>query len=536
MDKLSTSSATFIKRGGNSKPSNVSIYDKSQKEIAMKRALETFASSTSRAILNADCIIWLVPLFAVQYYEAAFSQDVLKYRSIAGQYLAKQPGGQHSLRIDAKLQGPSASRYLSLLQYLYIKGSKSEEINKGLKDMFTGPAGTTILGNLIGSGEMFSAATNKVKELDVIKQDMDTTKEDLVEISKNDFKWMRSNYHKTFNVTTKEFVIFDVYIESLIYWQDLDTTDRDTINVSILFHKFIEPPYITDVFIGKAIEEDTRSFETALNEEIKANSYVESEKPLSTAPPLLPQDKMNAYAKNSWKALTAMNLSDSPQLYTRANMKRSYIRTKKLDTQANNYTDLHLNLINIASTGIITNMFQMVGQKPNDYNLQNRNIRNMGLYGFIMNLNYASVWPKITNKIFNSKPPKKPQFSTAGTLIINQMTRIGSTTIVKPKLNDWETGLQNIIRGELYYNNFTKEMTVNDIIFVFKNNNIRVEITVKKKDGTLLLGPFPFDVTSDLNCYFMDNSGLYYILCFRRYDIITQSVYIVTYNGAVEVV
>jgi len=519
-----TSFVSYVKKTGDKKITNASIYDQSQMEIALKRAKETAISSISRASLNADCILWIIPLFGVQYYEAAFSQDVLKYRSIAGQYLAKQPGGQHSLRIDAKLQGPLTSMYLSLLQLLYIRGSKSEEINKGLKAMY----GNNIDGMVEDS---FSTNSTNVKDLEQLKSTMDTNSEELSEISKNDFKWMRSKYHKTFNVTTKEFVIFDVYIESLIYWQDHDTTDRDTINVSILFHKFIEPPYITDVFIGKAIEEDTKSFEAALKEEVKAGKYIPPKYPPVKKLNLTKKEMQNTYKINTWKALKAMNLLDSPMLYTRANMKRSYIKTKKLDTQANNYTDLHLNLINIASTELINAMFNQVNQKPGDYNLQNRNIRNMGLYGFVVALNYASVWPKITNKIYNAVQSKKPQYTKSGTLIVNQMTQIGGTSVIKPLLDDWETGLLDTMENKIRQMGVEKEMVMNDKKFVFEKSLKRISVIIKNKDNDLLsYGPWIFDISADANYYYKDN-GLYYIVCFRQFDAYNITIYIITYSG-----
>jgi len=40
-----------------------------------------------------DIVLGFVPLYTVQFYEVAISQDILKYRAVGSQFLAKQKVG-----------------------------------------------------------------------------------------------------------------------------------------------------------------------------------------------------------------------------------------------------------------------------------------------------------------------------------------------------------------------------------------------------------------------------------------------------------
>ena len=177
-----------------------------------------------------DIILGFIPLYTVQFYEVAISQDILKYRAVGSQFLAKQKGGNFALRVDAQLNDSSSQLTLTGLQKLYRNGQPREEINDGLKK---------VVG--LGSGNSaFNIVNQKPISPNANNPDNLVMSDDVAVVSPNNKKWMLSTYHSTFTAMTRDTVLFDMFIESIIYWRTLDS-DPNTIHISLLLRKFTPP-------------------------------------------------------------------------------------------------------------------------------------------------------------------------------------------------------------------------------------------------------------------------------------------------------
>lgn len=367
---LSESKSSLLIRAlqtGNSQKNTSSITTPEWKEGLAQRKKETLIAQIEMFTLNPDALIWLCPLYGVHYYEAAFSQDTLKYRSIEGQFLAKQPGGQHSLRIDALLKGPLALFTLTMLQFIYISGMAKTEMNKGLveflqNNMFTGP-------NSIPK-EIYIEQT---KNLTHLKADNKDNRFEYTKVNDLSMDWMRSAYHEAFAIVTKDLILYDMYIESLIYWQDLDSTDKDSIHVSLLFHKYYEPPKIRDVFSGVMNKLSTKYAQDMT----------------------LPQN-IQALTENA----SGIDYRDIPIFQKTLSNLGQFIKVENEDIQTENLVEVSMNYYNIIANLYLPKLFSNLLKIPFvrkfygysgtfDF-LRNREIKNAGIYRTMLYCNYAN--------------------------------------------------------------------------------------------------------------------------------------------------
>lgn len=208
----------------------------SNKDYAKRRTKEYgMALSQFAAWQYPDVMLGSVPLYNVQFYEVAISQDILKYRAVGSQFLAKQKGGNYAFRIDAILPGTDASVYLTALQAMFIHGKKQEELNDGIQDAITkGSDPFSFIGNNLG------AATPNPDNIPLNDNSIMT--------SPSNYNWLKSDKFETFTVMTRDVVLFDMYIESMIYWRTTED-DPNVIHITVLLRKFIQPRRIVGNYL-----------------------------------------------------------------------------------------------------------------------------------------------------------------------------------------------------------------------------------------------------------------------------------------------
>ncbi len=201
----------------------------SSKEYSIKRSADAVALQAAyMALQRPDCLVGAVPLYTAQMVEVASSEDVLKFRSVGGQFLAHQHGGAYAVRVDARLKGPNAGLILLALQVMHAHGDAYEGMNTKISDMFQ--RGLNISSTDIFNKEYLLGMNNRHWAEDASTEFS----------SPNDYNYIKSTWHKTFTIMTRLEMLFDMFIESLIYWRTIDD-DPDIINVSMLCRKFIPP-------------------------------------------------------------------------------------------------------------------------------------------------------------------------------------------------------------------------------------------------------------------------------------------------------
>lgn len=208
-----------------------------------KKTAVTAAGMTAlyHAYGHPDVVLGIIPLYNAQMIEVTKSHQNLKYRAIGGQFLAHQRGGRYALRIDVKLPDTndylnledvdinlrvSSNTILSLLEMLHVYGGKMIKDNMDITKVNINNMG--ISGALTGE-----SLTNAIDSGEVNL--------------KGDYTAIKSDWHETFAIITKEEILFNMYIESIVYWRTNRNDDPSTINVSILCRKFVKPPEITEL-------------------------------------------------------------------------------------------------------------------------------------------------------------------------------------------------------------------------------------------------------------------------------------------------
>jgi len=292
-------------------------------------------SAMYHAYGEPDVILGVIPLYNAQMIEVTKSHQELKYRSIQGQFLAHQRGGNYALRIDVKLpytddyyniidnplndktvlqafaRPPTSLDILTLIQMMHIIGDKVEidNINSGVFNM-----GNNLVQNAL-KGESFKNA--------VLDGEIEL---------KGEYTSVKAEWHRTFPILIKEEILFNMFIETMVYWRTVKNDDPNTINLSILCRKFLEPPEIIDI-VPKKIEylKDINVVEINKSENVTGLGSAKIVRTIDgTVPREIIEDKdryiVNQYKKNNIASAW------SPTVYT--------VRNK--DRTANDYEVLEL--------------------------------------------------------------------------------------------------------------------------------------------------------------------------------------------------
>ena len=183
-----------------------------------------FASLLYHKMNKPDVILGLLPLYTCQYYDVAVSNDKLNYRSIKGQYMAHQKGGTRAMRIDLKLAGSDQGSYLSLLQMLHEYGALQPPIKVQL-------AAAAAVG---GGSAVFPLTSRLMNPTEMIPLNGQDQKRVAVEFDNmsNPF-YTIDNVHKTFDIITKDEILFGMYLETLIYSRNVKN-GKDMLEVHLL--------------------------------------------------------------------------------------------------------------------------------------------------------------------------------------------------------------------------------------------------------------------------------------------------------------
>lgn len=235
-----------------------------------------------------DTLLGFLPLYAVQYLEVGRSQDILQYRAVGAEFLAQQQGGNLGMRIDIMLQGSTAPLILGILNAMtlysredseYDEKTSQQSLNEQKVDNttngiinqnpFTARGPTSVLksnySSIVGVTPEISMFTTKPGDylqveddykIDSVADLKDADEEHLkVANDKNthitvpdDLTWAKSVYHRTFPVVTRDELLFDMYIETLVYRR---TTKKGSkvIYCTILLRQFTPPDVVVETHL-----------------------------------------------------------------------------------------------------------------------------------------------------------------------------------------------------------------------------------------------------------------------------------------------
>lgn len=174
-------------------------------------------------IIKPDIIIAGIPVWHITRLGHAASNEILKYRSMGGIFLAHQKGGKETFKFTAKLFGPARFAMVKLLELLLDLGSEQARDFMGLG---------------FGGYITFADAKKNIIEQSSLKI---TRSDPLVEWSKQgQFDDQRYAYHRTYPIITETRIYTDMYMETMVIREDIKL-GKDCIEVQCAFRQYVPP-------------------------------------------------------------------------------------------------------------------------------------------------------------------------------------------------------------------------------------------------------------------------------------------------------
>jgi len=222
---------------------------------ALKRAAWLAYYEAFYSFNKPDVILGLLPLYTVQNIEVSRSHDILKYRAVRGEFMAHQKGGNVAVRIDFTLTGENQGYMLLILKGLQYYGS--EQIN--YSNISMGGGGTIEPLDMLGKDANIINTTKGLQQtLDITipeandgsisdyKKDRREVYGDTKYYEPGDYSYLEQKIHKTFPVFLRDEVLYDMYIETLIYSRNVKEGPQN-IHGTILLRHFVKPNELNNV-------------------------------------------------------------------------------------------------------------------------------------------------------------------------------------------------------------------------------------------------------------------------------------------------
>jgi hypothetical protein len=195
-----------------------------------------------------DIILGFLPLYTVQNIEVSRSHDILKYRAVRGEFMAHQKGGNVAVRIDFILTGDNQDYEL-----LYLKGLQYWGVNETKKYMISASGS----GDAIDYDKSSASIISRNSTKQVIPEASNGNITDMQQLDKEnlgnttyyepgDYSYLEQKIHKTFTLYTRDEILYDMYIETLIYSRNIKEGSQN-IHGTILLRHFVKPDVIKNV-------------------------------------------------------------------------------------------------------------------------------------------------------------------------------------------------------------------------------------------------------------------------------------------------
>jgi hypothetical protein len=193
--------------------------------------------------LKPEIIIAGIPIYSVQKQGHAASDEMLKYRSIGGIFLAHQKGGNRTFKFDALIYGPSRLLLLAALQKLLKHGRQIGIPLSDIKgfDTWQTPSGYTAEDRAIRQNSISSYVDNEAQlNLSFVP------------------------YHRTFPIITDSKIYTNMYLETLVVRENIKL-GINCIEVRCAFREYYPPTNIEIRKQNEGTEDEKLYYDTWLD-------------------------------------------------------------------------------------------------------------------------------------------------------------------------------------------------------------------------------------------------------------------------------
>ena len=186
--------------------------------------------------LTPDLMIAGIPIWFVKHIGHASSDEIMKYRSMGGIFLAHQKGGRNTFKFTAHFFGPARYILTKILEFILDLGSESDRAITSL---------------IPGQPITFLDPSGKYPDPKSLAA---TIRAPLVEYTtKDEFQNERYVYHRTFPITTQTKIYTDMYMETMVT-RESTKFGIESIEVICAFRQFTPPTHfqksIVDLGLG----------------------------------------------------------------------------------------------------------------------------------------------------------------------------------------------------------------------------------------------------------------------------------------------
>jgi hypothetical protein len=227
-------------------------------EVAGTHALKGLAYTALYGKVNGwsllgkpDVILGVLPLYGVQYLEIARSQDTLEFRSIEAEFLGHQKGGNLGIRVDCILDGTMQNTVANILWWMHLMGREEHDVNTNLTPVFTNVSSIEVdalssagLPVTFGGAQNTSVPSIQIENEEELYAQM-SANESLHTTTPDDMKLDVTPWHKTFTLVTPHELVFDCFIETIVFSRDVKEGAK-ILKCTILLRQFTPPEYKLD--------------------------------------------------------------------------------------------------------------------------------------------------------------------------------------------------------------------------------------------------------------------------------------------------
>ena len=176
-------------------------------------------------IVKPEIIVAGVPVWHVNRLGHAASDEILKYRSMGGIFLAHQKGGKHTFKFTARIFGPMRLVTYKLLEGLQLLGT---EESRNVTDLVKLKKITwaNAKKNLVEAKDMEAAGSLGSPIVDFTKG--------------GNFSKEEYGFHRTFPIITDTKIYTDMYLETLVSRESVKL-GKDCMEIECAFRQYIAP-------------------------------------------------------------------------------------------------------------------------------------------------------------------------------------------------------------------------------------------------------------------------------------------------------
>jgi hypothetical protein len=189
-------------------------------------------------IIKPEIIVAGIPVWHINRLGHASSDEILKYRSMGGIFLAHQKGGKDTFKFTARIFGPMRLITYKLLEGLQLLGTEESGKVKDLVELEK-ISWADDKKNLIEAKDMKAAGSLGSPIIDFTKS--------------GNFNVEEYGYHRTFPIITETKIYTDMYLETLVMRESVKL-GKDCMEIECAFRQYIAPTSYQETDTNKQTE------------------------------------------------------------------------------------------------------------------------------------------------------------------------------------------------------------------------------------------------------------------------------------------